>query len=49
MFTDVDPVYVLAALIANLGSVAAKLLTWGKAVLYVVPGDDEGRSGPTSR
>jgi uncharacterized protein (TIRG00374 family) len=42
VFTDVDPVYVLAALIANLGSVAAKSLTW-KAALDAVPGDDEGR------
>ena len=42
VFTDVDPVFVLAALIANLGSVAAKSLTW-KAALDAVPGDDEGR------
>jgi uncharacterized protein (TIRG00374 family) len=42
VFTDVDPVYVLAALVANLGSVAAKSLTW-KAALDAVPGDDEGR------
>ena len=42
VFTDVDPVYVLAVLIANLGLVAAKSLTW-KAALDAVPGDDEGR------
>ena len=36
VFTDADPVFVLAALLANLGSVAAKALTW-KAAIDAVP------------
>ena len=41
VFTEADPVFVLAALLANLGSVAAKALTW-KAAIDAVPADDEG-------
>ena len=37
-----NPVYVLAALIANLGSIAAKALTW-KAAIDAVPADQDGR------
>ena len=42
VFTDADPVFVLAALIANLGSIAAKALTW-KAAIDAVPADEDGR------
>ena len=42
VFTEGDPLYVLAALFANLVSVAAKALTW-KAAFDAIPGDDEGR------
>jgi peptidoglycan-N-acetylglucosamine deacetylase len=42
VFTEADPVFVLAALLANLGSVAAKSLTW-KAAIDAVPADVEGR------
>jgi peptidoglycan-N-acetylglucosamine deacetylase len=42
VFTDADPVFVLAAIIANLGSIAAKALTW-KAAIDAVPADEEGR------
>jgi phosphatidylinositol alpha-mannosyltransferase len=41
VFTEADPVFVLAALVANLGSVAAKSLTW-KAAIDAVPADEEG-------
>ncbi len=41
VFTEADPVFVLAALLANLGSVAAKALTW-KAAIDAVPADDDG-------
>jgi uncharacterized protein (TIRG00374 family) len=41
VFTEADPVYVLAALLANLGSVAAKSLTW-KSAIDAVPGDEDG-------
>ena len=47
VFTDADPVYVLAALIANLGSVAAKALTW-KAAIDAIPGE-EGGEPPRAR
>ncbi|HEY7257640.1 MAG TPA: flippase-like domain-containing protein [Gaiellales bacterium] len=42
VFTDADPVFVLAALLANLGSVGAKALTW-KAAIDAVPADEDGR------
>jgi len=42
VFTEANPVFVLAALVANLGSVAAKSLTW-KAALDAVPPDEAGR------
>ena len=42
VFTEADPVYVLAALLANLGSVAAKSLTW-KSAIDAVPADEHGR------
>jgi peptidoglycan-N-acetylglucosamine deacetylase len=42
VFTEADPVFVLAALLANLGSVAAKAFTW-KAAIDAVPLDEEGR------
>jgi uncharacterized protein (TIRG00374 family) len=41
VFTEANPVFVLAALLANLGSVAAKSLTW-KAAIDAVPADEEG-------
>jgi uncharacterized protein (TIRG00374 family) len=42
VFTEADPVFVLAALLANLGSVAAKSLTW-KSAIDAVPADAHGR------
>ena len=42
VFTEADPVFVLAALLANLGSVGAKSLTW-KAAIDAVPADEDGR------
>jgi uncharacterized protein (TIRG00374 family) len=42
VFTEADPVFVLAALLANLGSIGAKSLTW-KAAIDAVPADEEGR------
>lgn len=44
VFTKADPVYVLAALLANLASVAAKALTW-KAAFDAVPAE-EGEEPP---
>ncbi|HET7170578.1 MAG TPA: lysylphosphatidylglycerol synthase domain-containing protein [Gaiellales bacterium] len=41
VFTEADPVFVLAALLANLGSVAAKSLIW-KAAIDAVPADANG-------
>ena len=41
VFTEADPVFVLAALLANVGSVAAKSLTW-KAAIDAVPADENG-------
>jgi len=42
VFTDAQPVYVGAALLANLASVAAKSFTW-KAAIDAVPGPDGER------
>jgi peptidoglycan-N-acetylglucosamine deacetylase len=43
VFTEANPVFVLAAVLANLGSVGAKALTW-KAAIDAVPADEEGGS-----
>ena len=47
VFTKANPLYVLAALLANLVSVAAKALTW-KAAFDAIPGDADDEPRPTS-